>query len=770
MDATIARPATAARRPSLLDTAAEVSLALTTLAAVLCLGRLFVDRDWFSPVVLAVIVAHALAAGVRRTTRGPVVPALAAVAGAVVYVGWSLYPSSTVLGIPGPDTLDVMGNDLSDAWSSFGRVVAPAPTRPGFILACVLAAWAVAWFADTAAFRLRAPLEAVLPAVALLLFTAMLGSSDRRLSSTVMLVAALLAFLLLHRVAGQLRGVSWVGEDVRGGVSRLVGVGAVIAFGAVAAGAVFGPALPGADSPPALDWRGDRGGRGTRVTVSPLVDIRRRLVQQSDQVVFTVQSDVPSYWRLTSLDRFDGRVWSSTGSYAKADDRLESAVDPTFTRTIGQKYRIKALDAIWAPAAFQARGVESSTTDLRWDDASATLIVDTDVADSNNISYEVVSAVPQLTQEQVEAASGAIPEEVSETYLRVPPGFDRFRSDMLTATAGAETPYQTALALQEWFRNNFRYNLAGVAEGHSESAVADFLAQREGYCEQFAGTFAAMARLADIPARVAVGFTPGELIDEQDGLYEVSGKHAHAWPEVYLGGVGWVPFEPTPGRGIPGAQSYTGRPFEQEGVTPPDAVTPTASTAPQATQPTGPSTTGEAPLPDELDTAGGAGVGDAGGGGSWLRAPVTALVVLLILALVYIALVRLAVFLHRSRRRSHARTPSRRIGLAWEEGAEAVAMLGPRPRAWETYAEFAERAADKAGTVAPALHELAGVATVAAWSEDDTGAAEVETASRLTASIRSQVRARLDRRTRLRAELHPSLLIGLTPDRTANRR
>jgi transglutaminase-like putative cysteine protease len=769
MDATFARPATTARRPSLLDVAAEVSLALTTLAAVLCLGRLFVDRAWFSPVVLAVVVAHALAAGVRRTTRGPIIPVLASVAGALVYVGWSLYPSSTLLGIPGPETLDVIGSDLSDAWSSFGKVIAPAPTRPGFTLACVLATWAVAWFADTAAFRLRAPLESVLPAVALLLFTAMLGSADHRLSSTVMLVAALLAFLLLHRVAGQLRGVSWVGDDVRGGISRLVGVGAAIAFSAVVAGAVLGPALPGADAPPALDWKGDRGGRGTRVTVSPLVDIRRRLVQQSDQVAFTVQSDVPSYWRLTSLDRFDGRVWSSTGSYAKADDVLESAVDPTFTRTVTQKYRIKALDAIWAPAAFQARGVESSTTDLRWDDTSATLIVDTDVADSNNISYDVISEVPQLTQEQAENASGPVPEEITETYLDVPAAFDRFGPDMRTATAGATTPYETAFRLQEWFRTNFIYNLSGVSEGHSESAVADFLAQRQGYCEQFAGTFAAMARLAGVPARVAVGFTPGELIDEQDGLYEVRGKHAHAWPEVYLGGVGWVPFEPTPGRGIPGAQSYTGRPFEQDGTSAPTAVTPTASTAPPVTQPTGPATAGGAALPDELDTAGGAG-DDGSGGGSWLRAPTTALVLLLILAVIYIILVRLAVFLHRSRRRSHARTPSRRVGLAWEEGAEAVSMLGPRPRTWETYAEFADRAADKAGTAAPALHELAQVATIAAWSADDTGTAEVEQASQLTESIRSQVRTRLDRRTRWRAELHPSLLIGLTPDRYANHR
>jgi hypothetical protein len=140
-----------------------------------------------------------------------------------------------------------------------------------------------------------------------------------------------------------------------------------------------------------------------------------------------------------------------------------------------------------------------------------------------------------------------------------------------------------------------------------------------------------------------------------------------------------------------------------------------------------------------------------------------------VVALLYVALVRLAVRLHRTRRRARAGTPSSRIGLAWEEGAEAVAMLGPRPHPAETYTEFASRAAKRAGRAAPALVELATVATVAAWSADGTGQEEVEQANRLTATIRSQVRERLDRRSRLRAELHPSLLVGVTPDRFAGR-
>src|SRR5690606_14327556 len=99
-----------------------------------------------------------------------------------------------------------------------------------------------------------------------------------------------------------------------------------------------------------------------------------------------------------------------------------------------------------------------------------------------------------------------------------------------------------------------------IDSGHSTDALVDFLDSRRGYCEQFAGTFAAMARTLGIPARVAVGFTPGDPDPAVADTFVVRGRHAHAWPEVWFPQVGWVPFEPTPGRGMPGATDYTGLP------------------------------------------------------------------------------------------------------------------------------------------------------------------------------------------------------------------
>src|SRR5204862_5166960 len=134
-----------------------------------------------------------------------------------------------------------------------------------------------------------------------------------------------------------------------------------------------------------------------------------------------------------------------------------------------------------------------------------------------------------------------------------------------------------ARALRDHLRANYAYDLR-VPPGHDVPALERFLFQtKRGYCEQFAGAFAAMARSVGLPSRVAVGFTPGDI--QAANSFRVRGKHAHAWPEVYLDGYGWVAFEPTPGRGMPGAEAYTG-------VTPPPLInvaSTTPTTLPQAT-------------------------------------------------------------------------------------------------------------------------------------------------------------------------------------------
>ncbi len=116
-----------------------------------------------------------------------------------------------------------------------------------------------------------------------------------------------------------------------------------------------------------------------------------------------------------------------------------------------------------------------------------------------------------------------------------------------TVTAGTDNGYDAAVALQRFFRDpdqGFRYEEQTQNPFDNPDALEAFLDNRVGFCEQYASAMAVMLRLVGLPARVAVGFTPGTL--RTDSTYVVSTDDAHAWPEAWFDGAGWVRFEPTP--------------------------------------------------------------------------------------------------------------------------------------------------------------------------------------------------------------------------------
>jgi hypothetical protein len=91
---------------------------------------------------------------------------------------------------------------------------------------------------------------------------------------------------------------------------------------------------------------------------------------------------------------------------------------------------------------------------------------------------------------------------------------------------------------------------------------------KRGYCQHFAGAMALMLRYLGIPARVAAGFTSGSY-DADSHEWTVTDHEAHDWVEVYFPGWGWIPFDPTPGRGTLDARysstssEFSGRQFNQ---------------------------------------------------------------------------------------------------------------------------------------------------------------------------------------------------------------
>jgi hypothetical protein len=113
-------------------------------------------------------------------------------------------------------------------------------------------------------------------------------------------------------------------------------------------------------------------------------------------------------------------------------------------------------------------------------------------------------------------------------------------------TATATTRYEAALDIQNYLTSSrFTYD-TNIPVDRSSNALANFLLHsRRGFCQQFATAMAVMARLSGIPSRVAVGFTPGTHLPGST-TWTVTTHDAHAWPELWFEGYGWLPFEPTP--------------------------------------------------------------------------------------------------------------------------------------------------------------------------------------------------------------------------------
>jgi hypothetical protein len=253
-------------------------------------------------------------------------------------------------------------------------------------------------------------------------------------------------------------------------------------------------------------------------------------------------------------------------------------------------------------------------------------------------------------------------------------------------TASAASPQEQAYALQDNMRLLYDYDTS-VPPGHSHDALARFLFERRaGYCEQFAGAYAAMARSVGLPARVAVGFIPGSY-DVGSDLWHVRSRDAHAWPEVYIEGAGWTAFEPTPGR-VPTIEGDRGNRDGGSG----------ASAAGAASRP-----------PSALrrvltDLDGGVDAGPGGGpGGSgvpawwWLVASVGGLGLVLSPG---------AKLLVRQARRRSGRPA---VPAAWREALDRLAETGLRPVPAETPLEFAGRVA---GTRPPAGRPVTRLATL----------------------------------------------------------
>jgi transglutaminase-like putative cysteine protease len=325
---------------------------------------------------------------------------------------------------------------------------------------------------------------------------------------------------------------------------------------AIAAGAVVVvlvlliPRMPFSDetvSPGMIDWT--RIGTGGTSRLDVQADVGDYLTAGRDAELMRIRSSEPLLWRGGTMDYFDGVRWSDTTR--PGDDDGEEVAYGINTRSVVQKVQVlnARTDIIFGGYRIvetsEPYGIATQNSDGSWS---------MDRPFEEGDSYRLLSQVPQPTVSQLRDAGTDYPAAVVQQFLQLPgdtPPELAQTADKIERRYDPETPYDQARAVERYltYDGGFTYNL-DVSYRRADKAIEEFLGEdKEGFCTQFSTSMALILREMGVPSRVVYGATPGEQVGTNE--YLVKGSNMHTWVEAYFPGVGWYPFNPTPGFSMP---------------------------------------------------------------------------------------------------------------------------------------------------------------------------------------------------------------------------
>jgi transglutaminase-like putative cysteine protease len=510
-------------------------------------------------------------------------------------------PETLIGGIlPSSTTLTQLGAELEIAWRTIQSGIPPVEPFAGILAMLAILMWTVGAFFTWG--NTGGPHAAVfLPSLIVYFQFAVFDRAPAGLGwmflSTIAVVGSIISLAL------EMRGETGRARDGEGrplgrrSVAMAVVMASVLGVSSLAMANSAADVISEYGNAP---WRRGDGlgpGPGSGVAYDGLVELRQRILNQSETPVFVARlapntpPDVNPYWRMDTLDTFDGVEWSRSETSSRQYEPESPIVNPDnfyqgTALDILQTIQIQALDSILVPTAgtpieiqdpgpsverprfateFYGVGGVSVGVAGGLDQGDQyqlrTLFIDR-TADLGALATDDSGELSPIFAAAAEAgefphepsvASAELPELPDrERYIQLPTTtptgvFSRARS----VTAGHATDFEAAWMLQSWFRDSGQFTYSTeVTTGHTSLILDDWLNDstsqnfRTGYCEQFAAGMAVMARALDIPARVVWGFTPGDR--NENDVITVRDTNAHAWVELWIEPYGWFPFDPTP--------------------------------------------------------------------------------------------------------------------------------------------------------------------------------------------------------------------------------
>ncbi|MBK5308065.1 MAG: transglutaminase domain-containing protein [Frankiaceae bacterium] len=546
-----------------LTLAVALSVALGSAAVV----PLYADLHWVLKAAGGIAAVAAAGLLTRRANVPGILQPLAGAAALLAYVAVVFARTTLAYGLlPTGETVTALNNLLQAGLTDIERLAPPVPSNQGLTLIAVLGVGAVAIVVDLVAVVLGRAAAAGLPLLVLFAVPSAVLPGGLGWIPFVFVAAG---WLWLMLVEGGDRVSRWgtplktarPDRTARYDDTSLGRVGRRIGAAALGVAVVVPAMIPG------LDARllgggggGDGEGSGSRTTTTynPITKLRDdlRLPRPRDILVYS-PSKTPDYLRMTTLDRFNDAGWSSS---RLSGNPKRDGVKGTLPRPNGltsadsseikMQIQIRSLDAQWLPVPAVPSRVRVDGPWL-YDEKSETVFGIRTGTKKLKKTYSVTAI--QVRPDRALLAEGI--DTGGDNDIRqyaLDPG-DEVTSYVRKLTEGivskAKNNYQRAALIQAYFdpKNGFTYSETSTVPGiESSSALEDFLKGKQGFCEQYASAMAAMLRIAGVPARVAVGFTAGQ--PQTDGTYKVTTDDAHAWPEAWFQGTGWIRFEPTPRR------------------------------------------------------------------------------------------------------------------------------------------------------------------------------------------------------------------------------
>ncbi|MGI8869259.1 MAG: transglutaminaseTgpA domain-containing protein [Mycobacteriales bacterium] len=539
---------------------------LTLIAAMACflgavpLSGAFQGHRWLVYCALAIGIVALLGLAGRTLGVPALLTPLIQLAGLVVFHAAAFSSNARWAVLPTPSTFRDMRSTYQHAVDIAQTTAPPVPVDTSMLMVVSLALGLVAVAVDLVTAGLRRPAIAGLALLALYA----VGTSISGGVSWLGFLCAGAGFLLLLLAEGRERLAAWgriIGRN-SSDTGRNAGQSAATRIGitALAIAVIVPLAIPGFTANLLTSFAQSRGqgignGKGsTGSRIDPFTSLRGQL--RDDGVPynlfrFTTNVQDPFYLRTSVLGDYTGTGWKqadgdktvgTTGTLpapATVADRPGKGVRTATVHVTTQDYTGGQVPVFYSVQRLQADKDRGRSWKYRPELGT--------VAGSSlerGTTYTATSIEPVYTQAELKAAQRSASAGLDQ-YLSLPKLPAKVRAITTTAVAGASTPYQISLNLYNYFADGtqgFHYSL-NTRDGTSGNDLLDFLNNQQGFCEQYASAMAVMLRLERIPSRVVLGYTPD---GDVHGGYQVTNKDAHAWVEAYLGGVGWVSFDPTP--------------------------------------------------------------------------------------------------------------------------------------------------------------------------------------------------------------------------------